>query len=385
MKSVNTILATILFITAGCTGNRQSVDALITVDVTVNYPKKELILQDFMDVEYIPLETADDFLTQCYVRDIGKEIIPVTNLNNDGDIFLFDRKTGKGLRKINRKGQGGEEYSSIVGIILDEDNGELFINSPAKKILVYDLYGNFKRSFGYAGGASYSDIFNYDRDNLICYDYSEYYNDGKDRSKSYHLIISKQDGSITREIQIPFKTIISLIVVKGDGTAAATVFPIIPYCGNWILADTSSDTVYGYAPDGNISPFIVRTPSLHDMAEVFLSMSIITDRYYFMKTIKREYDFEKMIGFPITGLICYDRQEKAIFKYTVYNDDYTDKKAVNMTLQPLNHEIASGQRLEAHRLVEDYGNGKLKGRLKEIAAGLDEESNPVVMLIKHKK
>ena len=29
--------------------------------------------------------------------------------------------------------------------------------------------------------------------------------------------------------------------------------------------------------------------------------------------------------------------------------------------------------------------GELKGGLKEIAAGLDEESNPVLMLVKHKR
>lgn len=32
-----------------------------------------------------------------------------------------------------------------------------------------------------------------------------------------------------------------------------------------------------------------------------------------------------------------------------------------------------------------YENDELKGKLKEIAAELDDESNPVVMLIKYKK
>ena len=33
---------------------------LISVDVNKNYPKKELILQDLFDVEYLPLETKDE-------------------------------------------------------------------------------------------------------------------------------------------------------------------------------------------------------------------------------------------------------------------------------------------------------------------------------------
>ena len=45
---------------AGCGGDHSSTDGLITVDVNDSYStKKELVLQDFMDVEYIPLETND--------------------------------------------------------------------------------------------------------------------------------------------------------------------------------------------------------------------------------------------------------------------------------------------------------------------------------------
>jgi hypothetical protein len=70
----------------------------------------------------------------------------------------------------------------------------------------------------------------------------------------------------------------------------------------------------------------------------------------------------------------------------VYNGDYTGKEEMYMNvLRPVNHEIESWQALEAHRLVESYEKGELQGRLKEIAAGLDEESNPVVMLVKHRK
>jgi hypothetical protein len=74
------------------------------------------MLQDFMDVEYIVLDSSDDeFLCQGLVLDIGKEIMIVRNQINDGDIFHFDRK-GKGLRKINRLGQGREEYTRIYEI-----------------------------------------------------------------------------------------------------------------------------------------------------------------------------------------------------------------------------------------------------------------------------
>ena len=105
----------------------------------------------------------------------------------------------------------------INGIILDEEKDEMFVNSASnKKIFVYDLQGNFKRSFQHAEGAQYLDVFNYDADNLICYDMSASYKDGQKRDKEfYHALISKQDGSVTRAIPLPFDIIKAPFVQRG--------------------------------------------------------------------------------------------------------------------------------------------------------------------------
>lgn len=115
----------------------------------------------------------------------------------------------------------------------------LFVNcTPTKKIFVYDLFGNFKRSFNHTENAEYLDVFNYDKDNLIRYDMSVYYKEGKSRDgQSYHAIISKQDGSITRNISIPFDIVKAPFVQKGDGGAVASIRPIIPYHDNWLLVE----------------------------------------------------------------------------------------------------------------------------------------------------
>ena len=384
MKRANILLTALLLTLAGCSGGKQSADDLITIDVSKSYPKKELILQDFMDVEYIPLETNDEFLTQGAVQDVGKEYLLVKNRNNDGEIFIFDRKTGKGLRKINRQGQGAEEYTRINGMILDESNSEIFVISMGNKILVYDLYGQFKRCLNL--DREVSSVFDYDKSNLIGYDMSDYHNKGKDRSKSYHVIISKQDGSITREIFIPFKTINTPIVTNGDGFVANYSYQIRLSHGKCTLIETSADTLYNYAPDGTLSPFIVRTPSAQAMTpEVFLYMGIYTDRYYFMETVKNVFNFEKGNGF-FADVLMYDKEEKAIYQVTVCNGDYAEKRPVAMTAKPINRDVENVTSLNASQLVEIYKKGQLKdGKLKEIASRLDEEDNPVIMLIKQKK
>ena len=397
MKQTILLLAICLIVTTESRGQRQAGnEELITVDVTKSYSTiKELILQDFMDVEYIALETNDDFLNQGLVMDIGKKIIIVANRINDGDIFIYDR-SGKAIRKINHKGAlASREYTQFLGITLDEDNNEMFVNDPSiRRILVYDLLGKFKRSFKHSVESTgnpfntsyYTEIFNYDKNNLICYAQNN------DKSKTF-VLISKKDGSITNEIKIPCKEHISLIRRTGKGPEVTVVSPglyrtIIPFKSNWMLLELSSDTVYTFLPDYNLRPFLVRTPSIQSMSsKIFLLLSLFTDRYYFMEIMRDEFDWNTRTGFPRTPLL-YDRQEKAFFKYTVYNGDYSTKKEVYLNkLRPVNHEIIeSWQTIEAFELVEDYKKGLLKeGKLREIASTLDEEDNPVIMLIKHKK
>ena len=389
MKTTNLIwLIILLAITAfgGCKQTVTQEDDFITVDVTAKYPHKKLFLQDFMDVEYIPLETTDEFVCQGITRAVGKEIIIVTNQNNDdGNIFIFNRN-GKALKKINHKGQGGEEYTSISRLILDEENGEILINSGyAKKILVYDLEGNFKRRLSVKEDLLLFNMYNFNRDNLICHDATNENSTRIINTGQSFMLISKQDGSISKEIQIPFKEKKSIVTSFKDETSGmyhaflpSTIYPIVPYFNDFILLEHSADTLYRYSPDQTMKPFIVRTPSIQSMnPDGYLFLSMFTDRYYFMET------FIKGSGYQDD--LIYDKQEKALFRYKVYNNDYTNNKEAFLKSTPLNGEIPSCQYLEASELVQEYERGRLKGKLKEIASKLDTEDNPVIMLIKHKK
>lgn len=388
MKTLIFIETILLLVMTSCGSDNTSTDGFITVDVTKSSysPKKELILQDFMDVEYIPLETNDEFVNQGYVNAIGEKYIIVTNYREDGDIFVYDRN-GKAIRKINRKGQGGEEYISCLKIILDEENEELFINDfLARKIKVYDLEGNFKRSFKQKQEGDtqfYGEIFNYDKENLICYD--------ECNADIPFLLVSKKDGSITREIITPFKEkklFIQLLRYEG-GTRAAGPGPysrITPFKGNWILLEPSSDTIYTLMPDCSLRPFIAKTPPVHTLdPEFYLILKLVSDRYYFMESIKNVYDFRKEEGFPKTYFV-YDTQEKDFFSYIIYNGDYSYKKELYMVMfTPINTKDELWATIDAFELCRDYEKGKLKGKLKDIAAKLGEDDNRVIMLVKPKK
>ena len=140
------------------------------------------------------------------------------------------------------------------------------MNFHAKKIRVYDLEGNFKRSLNQRSEKSsfYVEMLDYDKDNLICYD--------KFNFEVPFLLVSKQDGSITKEITVPYKEkqlfhIVERLYDKGE-TRAAGPGPynsIIPFNGNWILFEASADTVYTLMPDYSLRPLIARTPPIHTM------------------------------------------------------------------------------------------------------------------------
>ena len=93
-------------------------------------------------------------------------------------------------------------------------------------------------------------------------------------------------------------------------------------------------------------------------------------------------DYDDIIIFVCQAI---GNQAAPIWWAIVHNDDFINKEEVSLTSEPRNPEITICQTLDAPDLVEAYEKGQLKGKLKEIAANLDEESNPVAMLLKKKK
>ena len=386
MKKFFILIISLIVITEGRGQKQAGNDDNITIDVRKNYPKKELILQDLFDVEYIALDSSDEFVCQGEVLDIGKKFILVRNLINDGNVFVFDRK-GKGLTKFNRKGQGYEEYQSIsaADVVLDEDNEEIFIFGR-RGIGVYDLYGKFLRKLTIRDSVTYLAKHNFDREHFIVR-YIDNRHDMTSSKSQPFSIISKKDGSVVNEIRIPLKKqIIEIVTLQLSVIFLNSRFlPVFPFNESWILTDMSSDTIYRLLPDYSMIPFISRTPSIHSMnPEIFLFPIILTDRYYLLQTLKKEYQQGLPGSFPTTKL-AYDKFEKKVYEYIVYNNDYITKNEIEFWYSLRNPEIVYFKRIEAHELEEANEKGELKGKLKEVADGLDEDPNPVIMLIKRKQ
>ena len=383
MKHASMVALILLALYAmGCSPNAKETQADIAeVDVTKEYAEKELFLQDIVDVEYVPLETTDEFITHGAVKAVGPSILITANRSNLGDLFLFDRQTGKGIRKINRMGQSGEEYTQASSVLLDEANGELFVNdNPKQKILVYDLEGNFRRSFPTIDSCYYNDWQNYDATHLLVY---KGVNQGEQREEE-HVLLNKQDGSLSLRIQIPLEQEETPVYAKQDLVVVPFYNVNAPMEDDWLLANPSTDTLYQYTKDGKLTPRFVRTPSIHGMDEQqFLFPQLCAHPYYFFVILTKKFDMEKM-KFPISDLL-YDAEANGCFSYTIYNKDYADKEISFAYAVPKGKEVLTVDKYEAPDLVEANAEGKLSGELKAIADRLDEEDNPVIVLLKRKK
>ena len=387
MKKTNSILAITLLILAVVTGGSKEItDDPVMVNVRGSYSKKQIKLQDIFDLEYVALESTDDFICGGAVKDISDRYIAVTNENNDGDIFIFDRN-GNGLKKINHRGQGPGEYIHAGCITLDEVNNEMIISSVARsQILVYDFNGNFIRNVKLQDGYNTNGIKNLDKEHWMCISFSMPIG-----TNPSFFILSKKEGIIVKTIEMPYKNLISNSVRIGDGpfgSIPAVGYPceVFPYRDNWMLAHSSSDTVFMYSLNHKMTPVIVRTPTIQSMnPETFLVRYMFTDRYWFMESVKKEYDVSTK-QFP-TKHLMYDNKEKAIFEYEIFNEDYSDKPFILSDGQSINSgcEIALFAKYEAFELLEANKKGKLKGKLKEITSKLKEDDNPVIILLMHKK
>ena len=384
MKHASMVALILLALYAmGCSPNAKETQADIAeVDVTKEYAEKELFLQDIVDVEYVPLETTDEFITHGAVKAVGPSVIITANRSNLGDLFLFDRQTGKGIRKLNRMGQSGEEYTQASSVLLDEANGELFVNdNPKQKILVYDLEGNFRRSFPTVDSCYYNDWQNYDASHLLVY---KGVNQGGKRMEE-HVLINKQDGNLVQRIPIPLEQEETPIYTEKDAVVVPFYNVNAPMGDDWLLANPSTDTLYQYTKDGKLTPRFVRTPSIHGMEEQkFLLPQLCAHPYYFFTVLTKKFDLEKMRGFPASD-IMYDAETNGFFSYTIYNKDYADKKLFFSYVLPMGQEVLTVEKYDAPDLVEANAEGKLSGELKAIADRLDEEANPVIVLLKRKK
>ena len=378
LYTITLLLASMLLSCGGGKGEAQKQkvsDGLWTFDVTKKYPTKEIYIQDIADVDYIPLETNDSILWR------GREVLYldddyIVGANRNNGVYFHDGK-GKVLNMFNKMGQGPKEYFDMYKVQYDKKSDEIYINDMFK-YYVYDKEGNFKRSFQGIEDKLYSRIeqfFILNEDELIQYNYNNHYT-RVSRLTGEHLgdiKLGVADSTTTlhfRKNNMIFNTIVSHFTKDKEG---------------YIITSFSSDTTYLLTSNLQLKPIGVRIPPVSSQdVPVFLLPVKNTPRYYFMSTIKKE------DSFPVKAYMM-DKKTNQIYYLKDYfkNKDYIGLKVhLDMfgpsVLANLPNNVCV-QSLNITKLCEAYEEGKLSGKLKDIAANLKEDDNPVLMIIKFRE
>ena len=93
-------------------------------------------------ITYIPLETVSESLLKEIRRVIVTDSYFIVN-----DALVFD-SAGNFLRQIGRKGQGPGEYSMFIGdVFLSFDKNKLYLLVETSKVLEYTIEGKFLNSY----------------------------------------------------------------------------------------------------------------------------------------------------------------------------------------------------------------------------------------------
>ncbi|WFE85395.1 6-bladed beta-propeller [Parabacteroides chongii] len=393
MKKKNVILLLILFLVSSQIVSPQSKTGDLPVfDFSKDYPQKKLRLQDMADIEYVPLETTDDILLgeMAALSAVTDKYILVHEARR-GDIFVFDRKTGKLYSHFNHKGQSGQEYTWInVGTILDVKKEEIYVCS--QYIQVYSLKGEYKRTLKINTFDNEMSIFNFDDESLLIYEgvIIEPGRENKTKEAPYRLV-SKKDGSLISVLDIHFtKRYSNKIAQKLDGNMWRPFVISYPqnihYGPDLMIADISSDTLFQLSPDKGLIPLLTRKPSVHvsEPRNIWIPF-VTTDKFMLIGTLIL--DFESLKGGPIPTFM-YDFKTSEIMKVPILDAEY-DTRAWSQGRWSPEASPAIGRNMvaefiQASSVISAYNGKRLAGNGMKIAKNLVEDDNPVVRIIKFK-
>lgn len=363
-------------------------NTVIHLDISKSHPSKKVVIQDIANVEYVALERkGNNFFIGPIVAITKDKLIGYSS--KEGTITVFARN-GQILKMINHQGRGPHEYYRLNGLAYDSITNELFVsNILSKKVIVYDGDGNYKRSFPYLKGRIYFWIVNFDDTSLLCWDM-------RDEHPATFFLISKSDGTKIKDLPIFYRKKISPFIsgptsqdknIEISSGLGYFYKPAIFPANGILLNDISSDTVFRLTVDRKLKPFAIRVPSIVDQnpAEYLTVWSQARHYIFFQSADMSEVKSNLFAGIEDiqipTREFLYDAENGKTYCLELINRDY-ESYQFKYVPPPFCASIAA-QRIDAYQLTEAFRKGELKGELKEIASTLNENDNPVLMIINY--
>jgi hypothetical protein len=366
------------------------------INLSGKLPGKEIHLREIADIEYIALETTDDVLLgrMPIVAHLSDNYIVLWGFGI-GTISVFDR-AGRIVSHFNRIGQGPHEYISITGagIVFDEKNREIFVpDTFTDRILVYSITGEYKRTLRVDprfNAGTHSTVFSFDDETLLIYDAPF---PGRDNERPF-MLLSKKDGGVVYTLNISLPDRIQtreFVSIEVDGQPFTTSIMIDPanhrrFGTDFVIADISSDTMYKFTQNRELTPWLVRTPSVHaSKPRAVWTPLLTTDRLMFIQKSTFDFAAEQRGQRAPDVTLMYEFETGQLSTVTSFvNDDFPTNRR-GWRIDFVSHTTGEGEVVnlfQAANLRMAYEDNLLKGELRDLTATIEEDDNPVLMIVR---
>jgi hypothetical protein len=385
----------VLFFITCCSSGKNPTDDLVCIDISKNFPEKEIILTDIADVEYLYLSSDDDdYLYSGTITYITKNTV-VVYCRTSGNILFFS-KDGKPKSRFNRKGQGPEDYINAMAVIYDEATDDVFVNRM-RDILVYSSAGVYKRKITLPQGTVVDGrIVSFDENSLFLYDL------GKESNREIRVLsgeenfveednvtsfyrISKTDGEVLDYVEIPYVPIFLGIYVDGQRISSRYKRFLVKCPEGAFLCSLETDTIFLYRHDKSLTPVLYKTPSLTSTNPIkHLNNCLDRGQYQFIEVCTVQAGDEYPGVFPVTNYMR-NKNTGEICCPKFLLPDYKGKEFIISPSNGFLYDSGVYFELDIFELKQAYHDNKLSGMLKELVATLNEdEDNNVFALFEFK-
>lgn len=357
----------------------------IVFDYNKNYPEKELKLSDVADVRYIRLKGVDEgYIVReedgsggiIFIDESAGRLYLRYRLEG---ICIFDMD-GNPVRKLNRQGRGPQEYLNLLKFWVEPENNSIYCFDFNRSLLSYDTLLNFKRKIP----LDVSQLKNISRikgDTVLIYNHIDAPNIYTDSSK-YFFTISSKTGEVVNHIPIYFERDILSIV---ESPAYLSYPSVIEGKNGVFMNNTYCDTVFWMDKRTmEITPRFVDVTD-YGTPECLALPTFETDDYLFFSI-----QFSASLSPDIRKkFFVYDKREKAIFRLKTDVDEKTRNVWGVITDQCtfVAANSTNDSRYGAIAVSPTYlldNADRLPADKRHIIDGVDENDNPILILIKFK-
>ena len=401
MKKIKSLTLIIFIMLFGCRSeNQTTVDIL---DANQDSNRIDLKITDIADISYIPLKYGSEKIL------IGTSSVVRNILISHDKIFLGDTSpqspklisydfNGEPIHVFGSYGRGPGEYIDLKGFVVNMFANEVIIyDSQQSKFVVFSTTGVFKREKFLEGGlkTNYSAVENINDRYMLAYkDDSQVIGNEDIVLANGQLFMSKSNpitwGKLFTLYDKQTLSEVDFFDFEYEKPSRFQIFTILHNLTTTkegvYIASARTDTIYFMNKELELVPRFVDATKYRDINhEARLFPSAESEKYLFFSTaLENSFDNQNLRRF-----FAYDKKAKKLLRI---NNGMPEQGAVNTWESLINNEVVFGNPtltlnhnyaatlLPPLFLLEHYDS--LPADLREIAAQIREDDNPILMLMK---